>query len=306
MSQYPSNTTSGGNPSHRLDWLTAQLVAGRERDFMELVGGVWEPCLPRWGYKYGYVHPTSKATIYSTQWHNDAAPIAVLSGACLAELAFALGVANAYALVHVLSPEITGATRVDLAIDYDDEGQAARDVSVAAEIGRVETTAQKITVVRSSGPTGGMTTYFGSRSSPKFVRVYEKKDRDGEKVHLSRTEIELKKSAAQVVYQTYLSRPPYPTLKDVWSIIQQCVRRFDVKRWDDLASGGGGFIMPARPQSLLAGKDWLARQVVPSLRRDYKMRGWEASLLAWLVNEVTAGEKNGLRPEQAEGTDRDF
>lgn len=274
----------------RCDWFTGKVEIGEASRLRGMLGGNWLPTLPRWGYRYAYQMQETGAITMADQPHTEASDLLLLSGQAIVQLSHHTGSGHTFALIAELPSIVYGATRVDLAIDLHDNGTLAYQVAQSAREGKIESRAKKITVFESWGNDGGITTYVGARTSPKMLRVYYKKNLDGTGETVTRLEMELKKDVANWVWATYLAQPPYPTLQDLLQVVKTLVERLGVDHWDNMTDGVGGLCLPPRPDSQLTAKDWLARQVVPMLKADYKSVGIEASVLAWLINEVTGIE----------------
>lgn len=283
--------------SMRVDWFTGKVATGEAGRLRAMIGGTWLPTLPRWGYRYAYQHTETGAITMAYQPHTEATDLLLCSGQVLGELSHYTGEEHTFALVASLPSLVEGATRVDLAIDLHDGGESANRVAQAARKGLIKTQARKITVMESWGNKGGITTYIGARTSPKMVRVYLKTNLDDTGETVTRFEIEIKSDLANWVWATYLAQPPYPTLADVSAIIRTHVQWFGHFEADMIFSRDADLILPPRRDRQLTTKDWLARQVVPTLKADYKTSKDGCSVLQWLITQVTGIEIAKLPPQ---------
>lgn len=84
--------------------------------------------------------------------------------------------------------------RIDVACDIFDSGGRPIDIYKAWHAKRLNTTAQKLTLIQNmnQGGINGETVYIGSRSSDKLLRVYDKAAERGTEADWLRCELELK------------------------------------------------------------------------------------------------------------------
>lgn len=190
-------------------------------------------------------------------------------------------------VVSILARASDHFSRIDLAMDFMDEGKLARRFAVLAESNSLDFGRRKSRTVRESGTWGGTTTYVGSRTSPKYLRVYDKSAESKGVIPASRIEFELKAEAAE----------------EVTSILAgfgghlQASRLFvgllgDFNDWSDfpevesLRYGEVTVIDVHRQERLSDRKEWLRRQVLPTFVKNPDGEGGE--LWAWMVETVGA------------------
>lgn len=286
--QLPPSPAVGS--SLTLDWLTLKLFHFTDEKAKSLIGGEWINSIPRWGYRYAWDHPSTGARILAVQPHSDAEPILMLSGQALIKLAHENGFTNTVQCSHLFSNVAVSATRVDIAVDIFDKGLSAFRLAESIEERGYRASSRKVTVYRSFGEKPGVTTYFGARTSPRMIRVYYKEAADTSEMNRTRVEIELKSTAAAMVWQEYFKSPPEPTMMDVKPIFSSVVETFNDVTIDRVMRSETKWTLPPRPDTTATHKDWLLRQVVPLLRRDHRSNTDNTSLLVWLNNEVTKNE----------------
>jgi hypothetical protein len=250
----------------------------------------WKPNIPRWGYRKAWKSEWTGAQMLALQKDASVKPVLVLSGHSLNVLADIGGCASKFELASKAFSGAAGASRIDIAVDIYDGGSSAWSVAAMAEGGHVETSAKKITVMKSQGQNAGVTTYFGARTSPKMIRVYSK-PLPGDKLQFfTRIEIEIKKRAAQEIWDKFIKDPPPPPLSDVLAIIKTVVSEFKTPLIDRVMLESAHYKFSGRETTDTTWQEWLSRQVVPMLKRDYKLGRLGSSKLEWLINEVTEGK----------------
>lgn len=163
---------------------------------------------------------------------------------------------RADALLHDTVAAGNRVTRLDLAIDI--MAGDPLDVWVAAGRGEVLTTLRKRTMVTSDT---GITVYLGSRSSDRFVRVYDKAGQLGLPGPWVRVELELKGDAANGIARFLAQEGVTPIMATVRAVVD-CPT---LPWWTDAFRGHdavwGAPKIEARPDR----SAWIAKQVVPAL-----------------------------------------
>lgn len=126
-------------------------------------------------------------------------------------------------------------TRIDLAIDVFDDASFLPQIRGKAERNEFSGTARTATIVSSSDG-AGLTVYVGSRSSERFVRVYNKAAQTGTDRPWTRIECEVKGDSARAVGGAVL----HPDNGGLALVAQSVIRRvvdFDCKAWQEILSG---------------------------------------------------------------------
>lgn len=164
-------------------------------------------------------------------------------------------------------------TRLDLAIDLRGKPIAIKDLVDDWQAGTLKTIAHSMTRYTTETPEGanGETVYVGSRTSERFLRVYDKAAEQGHAgEHWTRIELELKgKYARYAAKQIALMGFEFTTRSMLRSVIQQST----VGWFENVFTQGGGF----QPVSAIAEKQtdfelWFWKIVIPAIDRALKYR----------------------------------
>jgi len=144
-------------------------------------------------------------------------------------------------------------------------------------------------VVMGQGLEGGCTVYIGSRTSPKYLRIYDKNAESKGKNPATRIEFELKAEVAREVstmlsvFNGYLSASP---------IFTGLLGEFhDWENYPDIEAIRYGEVSTIRPvvrDRLLSRKEWLLKQVLPTFIKDPHGEGGE--LWEWFKAKVAASD----------------
>lgn len=138
-----------------------------------------------------------------------------------------------------------------------------------------------------------------------MIRVYSKPLPGDKSQFFTRVEIELKKAAAQQVWDKFIKDPPTPLLKDLLAIMRTVVTEFKTDTIDRVFLEAGQFEFSRRETTDTTWQEWLSRQVVPSLKADYKLGARSSRKLEWLINEVTGIEVRKLDPRSYDVINQD-
>ncbi|AXH78917.1 MAG: replication initiation factor [Circular genetic element sp.] len=175
-------------------------------------------------------------------------------------------------------------SRIDVAIDIPDAGLFARDlynqfVKVPAPVGR-----RKVTLIHSTGDRGGKTVYVGSRTSPLFLRIYDKDAQSAGKNPVSRIEFELKGAAAKKIHSELWTVKR--SLSEVAAGLLLTVGTIGaVPELAALIDGQRAIEWEPREPAQTSTEKWLVRQVLPTFVQDALVNGYPL-LLDWFFELV--------------------
>lgn len=162
-------------------------------------------------------------------------------------------------------------SRLDLAVDYCDFKPGV--VLKAFREGRVKSTANRESWLGLVSGKGGDTAYIGSRKSARFLRVYRKRDAEGN--WFTRLELELKRGKAKEAAFLLDAAGVEGFAGVSLSIIRGYVD-FPTRWWKRLM-GSTPVLARQRRQiaevSLIRAEDWVERSVAPTLAAIYKAYG---------------------------------
>jgi DNA relaxase NicK len=159
---------------------------------------------------------------------------------------------------------------LDIAKDALEEGVDMRQIWDALERGEYEGTARKI--AHMAGLDGGHTIYIGSRTSEKFMRLYDK----GVEQHLEgadwkRLELELKGMVARAAaHQVIDTRSLTGTFN---SVALGMVNLTDCHEYAKFFPAGGEELSLPAIEKHTDREAWLIKQVIPALREHIKQEG---------------------------------
>lgn len=156
-------------------------------------------------------------------------------------------------------------TRLDFAVDVRGWGARPEDLKTAFDAGRGITAAQSATFVdgrKRSGESTGSTLYLGSRSSEKFMRVYDKAAQMGVDGDWIRVELELKGDAARAALFAMVWYGIVATGK---TLLRSFMRDTGVEWYDAAIDGEGGAYVEPVGRPVTARERWIFEQVIPAL-----------------------------------------
>lgn len=168
-------------------------------------------------------------------------------------------------LGYVARLQAVNVTRLDFAVDVRGMGARPEHLKDAFEAGKGITGAQSANFVagrKRNGERTGETLYVGSRSSDKFLRVYDKAAQMGLDGDWIRVELELKGDAAK---NALLSMVQFGIVATGKELLRSYWRDTGVE-WYEMAIMGdeGAYVEPVgRPVSKR--EKWLLEQVIPAL-----------------------------------------
>jgi len=176
----------------------------------------------------------------------------------------------------ILSRRCEHITRIDLAIDYMDNGLLAQRVAAEGGDGNIKTGRRSLTVVRQHGGAGGCTTYIGARTSPVMLRIYDKSAESKGKQPASRIELEIKHEAAHEVTSILAGFGGHLKASSLFvGFLQQMADWSGFPEIEALRYGEVTTVDLHRQERLKDKKEWLRRQVLPTFAKDPDMNGGE-------------------------------
>lgn len=186
-------------------------------------------------------------------------------------------------------------TRIDIAIDLEDGGLFAREyynqmVKAPERVGR-----RKVTLYHSIGRGGGKTVYVGSRTSPLFLRIYDKDAQSLGAVPVTRVEVELKGYAAIATHKK-LWTDGVKLDKVAAGLLLNVNPNWYHPEIIQLIAGAIPATWETRPLSSTPTQEWLKRQVLPTLVQDGLKIGYPL-LLDWLYELTWERLKTSLPPD---------
>ena len=191
-------------------------------------------------------------------------------------------------MLSILARNTDHFSRIDLSIDIMDGGDMARNVAGRTIWGRQDWGRRGAKTVKSTGEFGGCTTYVGSRTSPKYLRIYDKWAESKGKIKATRIEFELKAEAAEQVTTILSGFDGHLQASRIFvGLLGQFGDWSDYPEIEALRYGEVTVIEPHKRERLSERKEWLARQVLPTFVKDPDGIGGE--LWAWMVEKVEAG-----------------
>jgi DNA relaxase NicK len=209
----------------------------------------------------------------------------VINGGAMNNLRTLYGNEGSLKVVSILSRSSAHFSRIDLAVDIMDAGTLAIKFAHEALSGRVNFGRRNYRVVQQGGEWGGTTTYVGSRTSPKFLRVYDKHAESKGKVRSSRIEFELKAEAAEEVTSILSSFGGHLKASSLFvGLLGQFCDWSEFPDVVNLQYGEVTTIDPHKRERMSDKKEWLTRQVLPSFVKDSDGQGGE--LWQWFVDKV--------------------
>lgn len=176
----------------RIDWLSfSKPNAIEEPVFMSEMSNVWKLTNANQGYDYAIKYQDGRIVMNGQR----NGTFIQYSGSVLNEM-ISLGINPLSIIEHHL---IYGyrLARIDIAVDVWDSGLNINSLKTAFENKEVSTKAKSCYEIKNVN--GGHTLYIGSRTSEKFLRVYDKGKELGDNTNWKRIELEMKGAVAQQI-----------------------------------------------------------------------------------------------------------
>lgn len=234
-------------------------------------------------------HPSEIVHYYSP--HDlQKGSVLVLSGSAMNNLRQIYDNEGSLKVVSILARASDHFSRIDLALDIMDEGEMSRRFARMADLGQLQFGRRTSRTVRESGKWGGTTTYIGARTSPKYLRVYDKFSESKGVIPASRIEFELKAEAAEEVTSILAGFGGHLKASSLFvGLLGQFTDWSDFPEVEALRYGDVTTIDVARKERLSDRKEWLTRQVLPTFIKSPDGEGGE--LWEWMVEMVEAARR---------------
>lgn len=234
-------------------------------------------------------HP-SEITHYYSPHEMQIGSVLVVNGSAMNNLRQIFDNGGSLKVVSILARCSDHFSRIDLAMDIMDGGLLATDFAEDAMKGRLDFGRRKHRVIKEGGEWGGTTTYVGSRTSPKYMRVYDKFAESKGNIPASRIEFELKAECAEEVTSILAGFGGHLKASGLFvGLLGQFADWENYPIVEALRYGEVTTIDVARKERLVDRKEWLSRQVLPTFIRTPDGEGGE--LWAWMVEMVEAARR---------------
>ena len=238
------------------------------------------------GVKY---YPSGIAHYYSPHDMNVGS-VMVIDGSAMNNLRTIYGNEGSLKVISILARCCDHFSRIDLAVDILDSGILAKLFASLALEDRLDFGRRKARIVQETGMWGGTTTYVGARTSPKFLRVYDKWAESKATVPASRIEFELKAECAEEVTSILANFGGHLKASSLFVGLLGQFTNWDIfPEVEALRYGEVTIIDPAKRERLIDRKAWLKRQVLPTFTKSPDGEGGE--LWAWMVEMVESARR---------------
>lgn len=238
------------------------------------------------GVKY---HPSGIRHYYSPH-DMQIGSVMVIDGQAMGNMRQIYDNEGSLKVISILARNCDHFSRIDLSVDIMDGGELARTFAQFTDVGLMDFGRRKARVMRETGEWGGTTTYVGTRTSPKFLRVYDKRSESKGKINASRIEFELKAEAAEEVTSILADFGGHLKASSIFiGLLGQFTDWELFPVIEDLRYGEVVTIPPIKRERLSDKKEWLSKQVLPTFVKSPHGEGGE--LWAWFVELVEAGRR---------------
>lgn len=244
-----------------VDWLSCTMhLDQRENSHVLSLLACREPmdaATPRFGYTDAF--KTSKgAVIYSSPNNPRMGVHAIIPGSALSSYS-SVGI-TAENIILAVQHDRGKVTRLDLAKDAQDESFNLVQFSETVSAGHYTGTAQKCATIASSD--GGRTVYIGSRSSERFIRVYDKGIESGIGGDWIRAEVETKGDSANIIAKMLVDGQH--NMNDVFASVASRICQCVDLSWTRLMRSDAKVALP-KIEKTTDREKWIADQVTPAI-----------------------------------------
>jgi len=261
-----------------LDWLAFTIHGDSFSEMWGVVRALFAEWTELGRGLWGYTHSALLPGGGRLAWSRDDVAMGIhvsLGAQALASLRKSVGGDTLGFLRFLLDLGVTF-TRVDWALDDLD---CVLDLSVICDhvqAGALSTRWRKISEFRSLRGDDGCTIYFGAPSSESRLRIYNKAAESGVDYPWLRVELQLRGDRAGAMVRALLDAGPGAVVDVLWGLLDfKDVRESDSnnRRWPSArwwrrflgAQRRARLVLPDSQRTLQTVKDWLTRQVAPSL-----------------------------------------
>lgn len=201
-------------------------------------------------------------------WNNDRPEMGthvVISGSTLRSMVERLCTTQAEIL---LGASRSGAsfTRLDLAVDAVGVSCDERHIYLQSMVGNVRGTARNFSLMENSN--GGKTLYVGSRSSERFIRLYDKASESGlDGVLWHRLELETKGMVARSVATLLLQNTDWHSV--FTGVVRHMADFPDIPAWTQFFEGVQVPIGTPKIERQSDTENWIDKQVISAVLKYY-------------------------------------
>jgi hypothetical protein len=269
------------------DWLTAEVKETKRESYLyQLFRRA--PFVPDGRAAYGrtqsFREPTYGCRIYRTP-DSDLDSVVVCDGACLGRIREQFGGGSCLKVSAIFCRHAENVSRIDLTLDIMDKGAFSYEIASDSLSDSLDTGRRKQYVYRESPIGTGCSLYVGVRTSPLYLRIYDKKSESKGKIQTTRIELECKGKLSKEIRKTLAE--PLGHLKSSGLFMGLMRKCFDTSKYLQLERITYGDVhlvdIPPR-EEMMSKKEWLTRQVLPSFDTN---RSTDASeLWKWFQGEV--------------------
>jgi hypothetical protein len=253
-----------------IDWIAATIPGDPQGELgmIEIASrctwtkpGEWVSAKGRHGYSYAASHPDGH---YSMGGRADMGTHLIVPGNALR--GGKVGLLLTGGLLWALTTRNAKFARVDLAIDAIDSDLTVDDLAAATALEDVTCNSRKFNYVQADG--GGRCLYIGSRTSERFMRIYNKASelaaKGAKPEHDNWVRIELETKGETANHYGYMLH----RLKDINLIVRTGVTNFcdfpNQPEWAKITHGAGGVVAQSH-RKLSNRQYWLLHQVARSV-----------------------------------------
>jgi hypothetical protein len=272
------------------DWVTAVAPTIRTGKWLRLFLNreTTETTYKAYHRTHGVKYYPSGIKHYYSPHQMDIGSVMVIDGEAMSHLRNIYENMGSLKVVSILARNTDHFSRIDLAVDVMDGGRLAQKFAKMSLYGALDFGRRKFRVVQEGGEWGGCTTYVGTRTSPKFLRVYDKFAESKGMHPSSRIEFELKAEAAEEVTSIMSGFDGHLKASSLFvGLLGEFTDWTDFPEIEALRYGDVTVIDPLKRERLTDKKEWLTRQVLPSFIKSPDGDGGE--LWAWFVSQVEQG-----------------
>jgi len=282
--------------TYNIDFLTVSVY---DEDLAARVGplhtdGEWIPVKGMWGYDQGWQCSRTGVKRLRSSSRPDMGVCFTCSGKAINRIVQYTGLQSTIHALDSYGLSYGRASRIDLCVDYHDNGLLAYVVGELLEQGLIDSDAKKSNIVKgylsrkNLSSTNGITTYIGSRTSPRFIRVYDKEAESRGLIPSTRFEMEAKADYAALLWRSLSGRnDPDVVRQAVKGSINAFVRSWGSETVDKIFALSEPWKPAPREETDSDLKAWLSRQVIPTLIRSYREQPNGENLFTWLNDAVS-------------------
>lgn len=269
------------------DWVTAVAPTIRMNTWLRafLSQETTSPIFKAYHRTHGVRYFPSGIAHYYSPHDMSVGSVMVIDGQAMNNLRTIYGNEGSLKVISILARNSDHFSRIDLSVDIMDTGSLARRFAQKTLDSEHDFGRRLGRVVMETGMWGGTTTYVGARTSPKYLRVYDKWAESHGQIAASRIEFELKAEAAEEVSSIMAQFGGHLKASSLFvGLLGQFTDWEEYEEVEALRYGDVLTIDPQRKERLIDRKQWLTRQVLPTFIKSMDGEGGE--LWAWFVETV--------------------